>query len=350
MADVGTQNRTGSALESRRNTALFRNATTRKKRKMQSMQVIRSVSEMQEVSAALRTAGKTIALVPTMGCLHEGHMSLVSIARDRANRATTGDAGNRPAADGAVIVSIFVNPTQFGPGEDFARYPRTENADLAACENAGADIVFLPDASEMFPPDFSTFVEERERSRGLCGEFRPGHFRGVATVVLLLFNIVRPDIAVFGQKDAQQAAVLRKMRDDLRLPVALEIAPVSREADGLARSSRNRYLAPAERTVAPQLFAALNAGASAARAGANATGIRAAVAAHLAQFPQFRPQYIALVDADTMRPLNDDGNSGNNGDATSTAGGGSEREREGRRLLAVAAHLGPTRLIDNIVF
>jgi pantoate--beta-alanine ligase len=289
------------------------------------MQVLRTVGEARAALETLRAAGKKIALVPTMGCLHEGHLSLVSVAQRHAD---------------AVVVSIFVNPTQFGPNEDFAAYPRTEGDDLAACERAGVAAVFLPSPAEMFPDGFSTYVNEERLSSGLCGEFRPGHFRGVTTVVLLLLNIVRPDVAVFGQKDAQQFAVLRKMCADLRVPSRLVVAPVSREADGLARSSRNRYLSPEERRDAPELFAALNAGVAAATGGgsggsggAPSSEVTGAVAAHLAKFPRFRVQYVELVHAETLRPV-----------------WKIVPADSGKRLLAAAVFLGTTRLIDNVVF
>jgi pantoate--beta-alanine ligase len=287
------------------------------------MEIIRSVREMREFSAKARAKGKTIGLAPTMGCLHAGHLSLLRAAKNEAD---------------TVVASIFVNPVQFGPGEDFAQYPRTEQADLDACREAGADAVFLPTATEMFPAGFSTYVNEEQRALGLCGAVRPGHFRGVATVVLMLFNIVRPDVAVFGQKDAQQVAVLRKMAADLFVPVRIATAPIVREADGLALSSRNRYLSAADRALAPQLHDALLAGAAAARDGGPGTSARAiegAVAAHLARHPQFRTQYIALVDADTMRPL---------ANARPDAGRNATRP-----LLAAAVFLGATRLIDNIL-
>ena len=208
------------------------------------MQIVRSVREMQTLSAQVIAKGRRIGFVPTMGCLHEGHLRLVDVARGAAD---------------CVVVSIFVNPVQFGPGEDFARYPRTEARDVAACEGRGVDVVFMPVAGELFPEDFSTYANEELCSRGLCGEARPGHFRGVATVVLMLFNVVRPDVAVFGQKDAQQVAVIRKMARDWFLPVKIVVAPTVREGDGLALSSRNRYLSAEERVVAPGLFEALDA-------------------------------------------------------------------------------------------
>jgi pantoate--beta-alanine ligase len=239
----------------------------------------------------------------------------------------------------AVVVSIFVNPTQFGPGEDFAKYPRTEEADLVACKEAGVDAVFLPPVEEVFPADFSTFVSEEMCSQGLCGRFRPGHFRGVATIVLILFNIVRPNLAVFGQKDAQQVAVLRKMVADLFVPVEIVVAPIAREADGLARSSRNRYLSDAERALAPKLYEALQAGKAAADGGGKISAriVKDAVGGHLARFPQFQIQYIELVNAGTMRPVDWLDMGGNRG-------------HKEKFLLALAVQLGTTRLIDNIIF
>lgn len=279
------------------------------------MQVIRSVHEMQSLAMQMRTQGKLIGFVPTMGCLHEGHLRLVDGAKDKAD---------------VVVVSIFVNPTQFGPNEDYERYPRVEAGDLAACEARGVNIVFIPDAAEMFPANFSTYVQDELCSRGLCGDFRPGHFRGVATVVLMLFNIVRPDTAIFGQKDAQQAAVLKKMVSDLFVPVTIELAPIAREEDGLAMSSRNRYLTAPQRKLAPELLAALNAGKAAVASGERrAKAVRDAVAAHLAQFPDFRLQYIGVVHAATMQPV--------------------EEIEPGKTLLAVAVFLGATRLIDNVL-
>ncbi|MDR0535243.1 MAG: pantoate--beta-alanine ligase [Puniceicoccales bacterium] len=284
------------------------------------MRVFRTVQQMRKFSDSIAKKGRKTAFVPTMGCLHEGHLSLIETARKEAD---------------AVVVSIFVNPVQFGQNEDFSKYPRTEEEDLKACRKAGVSAVFLPAVTEIFPEGFSTYVSEESRSNGLCGAFRPGHFRGVATIVLMLFNIVRPHVAIFGQKDAQQAAVLRKMAADLFIPVKIRVAPVSREADGLARSSRNRYLSAGERAVASELYAALQAG----RAAAHASGLQLhpriitdAVATHLARHPQFKTQYIALVDAETMRPVQ-----------------GPVSPKEERLVLAAAVHLGKTRLIDNIL-
>ncbi|MDR1497139.1 MAG: pantoate--beta-alanine ligase [Puniceicoccales bacterium] len=287
------------------------------------MQIIRSVQEMQSRAAQLRTGGKSIGFVPTMGCLHEGHLGLIDIARREAD---------------VVVVSIFVNPTQFGPGEDFGNYPRTEDADIALCETRGAEIVFLPDAGSFYPSGFSTYIEEEFCSRGLCGAFRPGHFRGVATVVLMLFNIMRADVAVFGEKDAQQVAVVRKMAADLFLSTRIIAAPIVREEDGLALSSRNRYLSPEQRKTAPELFNALKAAVDSARLYGETARLRLvpvqkikeAAAEHLANFPDFRVQYIDLVDRRTAQPV-----------AFVEPGAG-------KTLIAAAVFLGKTRLIDNM--
>ena len=278
------------------------------------MQVIRSVHEMQSLAMQLRAQGKLIGFVPTMGSLHEGHLRLVDMAKEKAD---------------VVVVSIFVNPTQFGPNEDFEKYPREEEADVEKCAARGADIVFIPDAKEFYAANFSTYVNEELCSRGLCGDFRPGHFRGVATVVLLLFNVVRPDLAVFGKKDAQQVAVLRKMVNDLFVPVTVVEAPIAREEDGLAMSSRNRYVGAEQRKLAPRLHATLQAAAEAVRAGERrAKAVQEQVAAALGEGEAFRVQYVGVVDAETMQPV--------------------EEIAPGRTLLAVAAFLGATRLIDNI--
>ena len=191
------------------------------------MQVIASVFDMQSTAENLRSKDRLIGLVPTMGALHEGHLSLIRLAKERAD---------------TVIVSIFVNPTQFGPNEDFGNYPRDLPRDLELCEKAGADLVFAPPVEEMYPKGYSTYVTEELISKPLCGISRPSHFRGVTTIVAKLFNIVRPDLAVFGQKDAQQVAVIKKMVNDLHFCVDIVTAPTVREPDGLAMSSRNRRL------------------------------------------------------------------------------------------------------------
>ncbi|MEN3533481.1 pantoate--beta-alanine ligase [Microbispora sp. ZYX-F-249] len=258
-----------------------------------------------------------IALVPTMGALHEGHRSLIRLAREHADH---------------VVVSVFVNPLQFGPGEDFSRYPRTFDADLRACEEEGVGVVFAPSADDMYLPDRQVEVSAGGMGGVVEGAFRPGHFDGVLTVVLKLFNLVRPDVAVFGQKDAQQLALIRRMVADLDVPVSIVGAPTVREPDGLALSSRNRYLSEADRRTALALSRALRAGA--ARAGtAGPAGILDAARAVLEEAARFDPplllDYLILADPATFGPVGDD--------------------HRGEAVLAVAAKVGTTRLIDNVV-
>ncbi|WP_327048510.1 pantoate--beta-alanine ligase [Microbispora sp. NBC_01189] len=257
-----------------------------------------------------------IALVPTMGALHEGHRSLVRLAREHADH---------------VVVSVFVNPLQFGPHEDFSRYPRTFDADLRVCEEEGVAVVFAPSAEDMYRPDRQVEVSAGGMGGTAEGAFRPGHFDGVLTVVLKLFNLVRPDVAVFGQKDAQQLALIRRMTADLDVPVSIVAAPTVREPDGLALSSRNRYLSEADRRTALALSRALSAGA--ARAQAGPAGVLDAARAVLEEAARFGPplllDYLILADPATFAPV-----------------GGDHR---GEAVLAVAAKVGTTRLIDNMV-
>lgn len=206
------------------------------------MELVTDISEMQSLSLSARKAGRSIGFVPTMGYLHEGHFSLMRTAR---------------AENDVVVVSIFVNPAQFGPGEDFQKYPRNLDWDSPMAEEAGTDILFCPSVEDMYPEGFSTYVEEIKLSKHLCGLSRPTHFRGVATVVLKLFNIVLPDIAYFGQKDAQQALIIKRMARDLNLLVKIKVLPIVRENDGLAMSSRNSYLSPEQRREATILYKAL---------------------------------------------------------------------------------------------
>jgi len=278
------------------------------------MEVIRTVQEMQSLSIRLRGQGRLLGLAPTMGALHEGHLSLIDIARQKTD---------------VVVVSIFVNPTQFGPNEDFERYPRQLEADLQACEARGADIVFVPEKADLLPADFSTYVEEERCSQGLCGVSRPGHFRGVATIVAVLFNVCQPDVAVFGQKDAQQCAVIKKMVADLKFPVEVVIGPTVREEDGLAMSSRNRYLEPAQRTDANRIFQALGIAQEIVRKGnLSVDRVKAEVSHHLSQTRRIRIIYVEIVDPLTMQP---------------------ERTiKPGHSLLTVAIWLEQTRLIDNV--
>ncbi|MBX6383019.1 MAG: pantoate--beta-alanine ligase [Microbispora sp.] len=283
-----------------------------------------------------------IALVPTMGALHEGHRSLMRLAREHADH---------------VVVSVFVNPLQFGPNEDFARYPRTFEADLRVCEEEGVRVVFAPSAEEMYLPDRQVGVSAGGMGGVVEGAFRPGHFDGVLTVVLKLFNLVQPDVAVFGQKDAQQLALIRRMVADLDVPVSIIAAPTVREPDGLALSSRNRYLSEADRRTALALSRALRAGAARAGmtdiagvAGAAPTGMAGAAEAAgavratpaeildaaravLEEAARFDPplllDYLILADPATFAPVSDD--------------------HRGEAILAVAAKVGTTRLIDNVV-
>jgi len=275
------------------------------------MRIITTISDMRAASAALRNRGP-LGLVPTMGALHAGHLSLMAAARK--------DCAN-------VAASIFVNPIQFGPNEDFSKYPRTFEADCAALESAGVDLLFAPSAEIMFPTNATTFVEVAGLSDRLDGASRPGHFRGVATVVTKLFHIVSPDRAYFGQKDAAQLAVLRAMVRDLDLPIQLIACPIVREPDGLALSSRNRYLTPDERTRATILRRALDTATSLNALGeCSATALRDALQKTLAADPNIAVEYTAVVDPNTLLPVE------------CTAQGA---------LLAVAAKFGNTRLIDN---
>ncbi len=277
------------------------------------MQIVRTKSEVRAAVAQARGAGQSIGLVPTMGALHAGHLALVERAVAECD---------------FVAVSIFVNPTQFGPNEDFARYPRSLEADVEKCADAGAALTFAPSVEEMYAPDACTTVHVAGLTEGLCGQFRPGHFDGVTTVVCKLFNVVTPDRAYFGEKDYQQLVVIRRMARDLDIPVEVIGCPTVREPDGLAVSSRNQYLSPEERAAAPALRAALLVGAARARAGATGSEVERAVAEALAAEPRFRPQYIHAVDPETLEPRCD---------------------RGGPMVIAAAAYLGDTRLIDNII-
>ncbi|WP_224365131.1 pantoate--beta-alanine ligase [Hyalangium versicolor] len=275
--------------------------------------VLRSVEEVKAWGAELRRAGRRLALVPTMGFLHEGHLSLMREGRHRAD---------------VVATSIFVNPTQFGPKEDLSRYPRDFEGDLARCASAGVDVVFAPEAGAMYPPGYQTYVEVTEVSKGLCGDRRPGHFRGVATIVTQLLCLFRPDVALFGEKDYQQLQVIKAMNRDLHLGVDIVGMPTVREADGLAMSSRNAYLSPEERKRALALSRGLGAAQALARAGTSeASALTEAVRREL-RAADLREDYVELVDAERLTPL-----------PTLQPG-------QPARLL-VAAFSGSTRLIDN---
>ncbi|HEY1966263.1 MAG TPA: pantoate--beta-alanine ligase [Acidobacteriaceae bacterium] len=276
------------------------------------MQVLSTVKEMRAACRAVRREGRSLGLVPTMGALHAGHISLVRAARAQCD---------------VVAASIFVNPTQFGPNEDFAKYPRTFEQDCALLEQEGVSLVYAPQPEEMYPAGASTLVDVEGVGDRLDGASRPGHFRGVATVVAKLFHIAAPDKAFFGQKDAAQVAVLRRMVRDLNFDLELIVCPTVREPDGLALSSRNRYLSPEDRKRALVLSQALNVISAAYRTGQKSVAHlleagRSAVAAE----PEVRIDYLQIVDWDTLLPL-----------AEARAGA----------LVAIAAHVGSTRLIDN---
>jgi pantoate--beta-alanine ligase len=261
--------------------------------------------------------GRRCVLVPTMGALHKAHFKLVEVARERAGR------------DGGVAVSIFVNPLQFEPGSDFERYPRPEKADEDFCRSAGVDLLFRPDPGEMYLEDRSVFVEETSFSQTLEGKSRPGHFRGVCTVVAKLFNILSPDAAVFGEKDFQQLAIIRRMVRDLNFNIEIIGVPTVREKDGLACSSRNQYLSEEERAQAPILRKALVAAAEQAKAGEkSAKTIIGAAYKTIGEAPGARIDYVELVDAENLQPRD---------------------MVEPNSLLALAVFLGKTRLIDNIL-
>ncbi len=278
------------------------------------MKLFRRISEASKWFQARRRAGKRIVLVPTMGALHTGHLSLFRKARRLAGRK------------GVVAASIFVNPAQFGPREDFRSYPRALKRDLALCKKAGIDAVFHPSAGSMYAANHSSWADETRLSRGLCGRSRPGHFRGVCTVVAKLFNIVQPAIAVFGEKDYQQAQVIRRMVRDLNFPVRIIVTPTRREPDGLAMSSRNLYLSPAQRGQAPRIRRALMEARRQVRMRSHPAPVLARkIKSRLAGF---RVDYVEVVDARTLESV--------------------KRAQRGDRV-AVAAFLGKTRLIDNII-
>ena len=269
---------------------------------------------LDELRSARLLLDGTVGFVPTMGYLHEGHVSLARRARQEC---------------GGVIASIFVNPTQFGPTEDLSKYPRDLKRDLQLLEAAGVDLVWTPTNEEMYLPGFSTWVEVEGLTRPLEGAARPGHFRGVTTVVTKLFNAVQPQKAYFGQKDAQQAAVIRKMTRDLNFPIEIVVCPTVREPDGLAMSSRNSYLSPEERTAAPILFRALTTAKSAYENGErNADALRKTMSDVLASEPLANQQYVSCADYDTLEEL-----------TTVTD----------KSLLSMAVFIGKTRLIDNFV-
>jgi pantoate--beta-alanine ligase len=276
------------------------------------MEVIESISEMKNLVKEWKQQGLSIGFVPTMGYLHEGHLALVRRAKELSDR---------------VVVSIFVNPIQFAPGEDYQRYPRDLERDKALLEKEGVDVLFSPKAEEMYPPGFQTYVEVKELSSGLCGRYRTGHFVGVATVVLKLFNIVQPDIAVFGEKDYQQLKVIQRMVQDLNLDVKIIPHPTVREEDGLAMSSRNTYLSPEERKSAIALYKALNLAEELINQGERRVAtLKEKLKEFIESFPYTKVQYIEFVHPETLKEV--------------------ERVDE-PTLLALAVFVGKARLIDN---
>jgi pantoate--beta-alanine ligase len=278
------------------------------------IEIAATIEQTRAAVTRARAGARSVGLVPTMGALHEGHASLIRRAR---------------AETGFVVVSVFVNPTQFGPHEDLARYPRPFERDVRVCEREGADLVFHPEPATMYPPGFATYVQVHGLQDVLEGASRPGHFRGVATVVLKLFNIVRPDVAYFGQKDAQQFRLIEQMVRDLDVPVGLRMCPTAREPDGLALSSRNVYLDPAQRQAAAALSRALDEARRRVEAGERRTAELVRLAEGIiAAAPGARIDYVAAVDYATLRPV---------------------EVLHGRVLVAVAVFFGTTRLIDNVL-
>ncbi len=278
------------------------------------MEITGAIEEVRKQVKEWRRQGLSVGLVPTMGYLHEGHKSLIERAVAENDR---------------VVVSDFVNPIQFGVNEDLATYPRDIEADKRLCEQAGADLIFHPEAAEMYAPDFSTYVEMQKVSEGLCGKTRPTHFRGVCTVVCKLFHIVMPDRAYFGQKDAQQLAVIRRMVRDLDLDIQIVGCPIIREEDGLAKSSRNTYLSREERKAALVLSRAVFLGEDLMKKGErDADTILAAMRSLIEQEPLAKIDYVEMVDADSIEPL---------------------ARARGRVLTAMAVYIGTTRLIDNFI-
>ncbi|MGB9005811.1 MAG: pantoate--beta-alanine ligase [Candidatus Aminicenantales bacterium] len=278
------------------------------------MRIITSLRQMKAASARLKAADRTIGFVPTMGYLHQGHLSLV-----RASKASTD----------ATVVSIFVNPAQFGPAEDLAKYPRDLRRDAQLLRREGVDILFCPKEAEMYPPGYKTFVEVHELQNKMCGRSRPIHFRGVSTVVLKLFHIVGPDKAFFGQKDAQQAVIIRRMVCDLDLDVKVEVRPIIRDPDGLALSSRNAHLSPAERKAALVLTKSLKEAKILVEQGERKTAVLIErIRARLQAEPLAREDYVTVVDPEELEPL---------------------FLIKGRALIALAVFIGRTRLLDNVM-
>jgi pantoate--beta-alanine ligase len=280
------------------------------------MRIISKVKEMQKVADELRKEGKIIGVVPTMGYLHEGHLSLIRLAKEKSD---------------VVITTIFVNPLQFAPNEDYDRYPRDFERDVKLAQSAGCDIIFHPSVEEMYPQNFLTYVEVDKLTKVLEGEFRPTHFRGVTTVVAKLFNITKPHIAVFGQKDAQQALIIKQMVRDLNFDIEIIVAPIVREPDGLAMSSRNVYLSDSERKDATVLYESLKLAEKLIENGErNSKNIILKMEELIKSKPTAKIDYIAIVEPETLEKL--------------------ETLSEGKEyLIALAVRIGSTRLIDNTI-
>ncbi len=278
------------------------------------MKIVRDIAEMQQLAETYRQEGKRIGFVPTMGYLHEGHLSLMRQVRPRCD---------------VLVVSIFVNPTQFGPNEDFERYPRDFERDERLCRQEGVDVVFYPTAEAMYPQPYRTYVNVEQLTETMCGASRPGHFRGVTTVVTKLFHIVKPHLVVFGQKDYQQSLVIRQMVRDLNFDITIVVAPIVREADGLAMSSRNNYLTPEERQQALVLYRSLRKAEELIEQGEqDAARILEAMQQIIAGAPDARIDYIVIVDGDTLEPVT--------------------RVKD-NTVIALAVYIGNTRLIDNTI-
>jgi pantoate--beta-alanine ligase len=278
------------------------------------VKLIDSISRMATLVKILKKEGKSIGFVPTMGYLHEGHMSLVKAAKKHTD---------------VVVLSIFVNPLQFGPKEDFKKYPRDIKRDEALAGDAGVDIIFCPSVSEIYPEGYATYVNVENFTDKLCGVSRPGHFKGVATVVAKLLNIVKPDVAYFGQKDAQQVIVIKKMAKDLNMDIEIKAMPIIRETDGLAMSSRNIYLSEAERREALVLSRSLEKASALITAGERDSGeIVKAMKELVSQKPMVNIDYVSIVDTKDLKDV---------------------PVISGEALVAIAAFVGPTRLIDNII-